>query len=110
MTDSNHLRSHTPNRHHCSPPNKNQVLNWICSLLPQPAHHSLTIESLGNGAIYCQLINRYCPATILCSRIIAHPINEYENCLNLKQLQLGLAKLKIPIPLDIGKVSKQRFT
>ena len=36
-------------------------------------------------------------------------MNEYEYCLNLKQLQLALAKLRINIPFDINKVSKQRF-
>jgi hypothetical protein len=110
MSDSNHhTRTVTPSKHHPSIPTKSQIMLWIYSLLPTQARN-FTIESLGNGAIYCKIINHYCPGTILPSRIISNPINEYESCLNLKQLQLGLARMKIQIPLDINKVSKQRFT
>lgn len=81
---------------------------WIHSVLPS-ADKSTTIESLGNGSMYCRLVNHYLPGAILPSRIINNPVNEYESCLNLKQLQLALAKAKINIPFDMNRVSKQRF-
>ena len=42
-------------------------------------------------------------------RIIESPVNEYENCLNLKQVQQGLARMRINVPFEINKVSKQRY-
>jgi hypothetical protein len=89
-------------------PSKWQIFDWIHSILPS-AERCLTIESLGNGVVYCRIVNHYAPGSIHASRITPSPLNNYENCINLKQLQQALGKLRINVPFDISKVSKQRF-
>lgn len=109
MSEPNNQTSRclTPSR--SQQPTKTHILQWIHTLLPS-VDPATTVESLGNGAIYCKLLNHYMPHSIAPSRIISEPINEYESCLNLKQLQLAMSRMRIPIAFDINKISKQRYT
>lgn len=96
-------------RHQATPtPSRAHILHWIASLLPDsppPAR----IEELGKGTTYCRIINHYHPGAITLSRIIAHPKTEYENMLNLRILQHALNALKIHIPIDPLRLSKEKL-
>jgi hypothetical protein len=37
----------------------------------------LSIEQLGDGEIYCRIVNHYVPGTISANRLIHNPKNEY---------------------------------
>ena len=69
----------------------------------------LRVEKLGDGAVYCRLVNHYCPGAIAAHRIIHHPNNHYEATLNLKQLQIAVGKLSLPISIDIHRLAQQHF-
>ena len=109
MSDTNsHLsRQSTPSKL-LQAPSKSQITTWLSSF-QFPFASPPSIESLGDGALYCKILNHYIPNTILTSRIIQQPINEYECCLNLKALQLGLAKNRVNVSFDIHRISKKRF-
>jgi len=64
---------------------------------------------LGKGVLYCRIINHYFPGAILINRIIAHPKTDYENTLNLRILQNAMAQLKIVLPFDPFKLSKEKL-
>lgn len=89
-------------------PSRQQIFSWIHSLL-NDVPLSLKVEELGRGAIYCRLLNHYFPGVILINRIIWTPKSEYENLINLRILQNAFLQLKIPIPLDPVKLSKEKL-
>jgi hypothetical protein len=64
---------------------------------------------LGKGSIYCRLLNHYFPGVILINRIIWSPKSEYENLINLRILQNAFLQLKIPIPFDPVRLSKEKL-
>jgi hypothetical protein len=91
-----------------SQPSRQVVFSWIHSLLGDvPA--GLKVEELGKGSIYCRLLNHYFPGVILINRIIWTPKSEYENLINLRILQNAFLQLKIPIPFDPLRLSKEKL-
>lgn len=89
-------------------PSRQAIGAWIHMLLPdiQP---NIRIEDLGKGVTYCRIINYYFPGSILINRIIWHPKTEYENTLNLRIAQNAMAQLKINLPIDPIKLSKEKL-
>lgn len=61
---------------HCSQPSRQNIINWIHTLLPD-VPVSFRIEELGKGVVYCRIINYYFPGVILINRIIWQPKTEY---------------------------------
>ena len=93
---------------HSSQPSRQNITNWIHTILPDVSPN-LRIEELGKGVIYCRIINYYFPGVILVNRIIWQPKTEYENTLNLRIAQNVMAQLKINVPIDPIKLSKQKL-
>jgi hypothetical protein len=94
---------------HAGQLSRQTVTNWIHSLLPDvPA--ALRIEELGKGTHYCRILNHYFPGTILLNRILHHPKSEYENTINLRILQNAMAQLKIHVPIDPIRLSREKLS
>ncbi len=93
--------------HSCSP-TKTDIIEWII-MMCKDVSPRISIEQLGDGEIYCRIVNHYVPGTISANRLIHNPKNEYEFMLNLKQLQTALLRLKMNINFDMSKVCKQKF-
>lgn len=91
-----------------SQPSRQAIFSWIHSLLTD-VPPSLKVEELGKGNIYCRLLNHYFPGVILINRIIWTPKSEYENLINLRILQNAFLQLKIPIPFDPIRLSKEKL-
>ncbi|XP_031472754.1 microtubule-associated protein RP/EB family member 1B-like [Nymphaea colorata] len=89
-------------------PSRQQIFAWIHSLL-NDVPPSLKVEELGKGSIYCRLLNHYFPGVILINRIIWAPKSEYENLINLRILQNAFLQLKIAIPFDPVRLSKEKL-
>ena len=55
-------------------PTKLIITEWITSII-KDYPHKVSIEQLGDGEIYCRIINHYIPGTISANRIVASPKN-----------------------------------
>ena len=55
-------------------PSKGLIVNWLRTMFPELSIY-LKIEDLGNGVIYCRIINHYYPGTIPSGKILMNPKN-----------------------------------
>ena len=63
--------------HRCSStttPSKNAIFMWLKTINDDVVFEE-GIEELGNGVMYCQIINYYHAGTINSSKVIIHPKN-----------------------------------
>ena len=87
---------------------RQEILKWINTLLNLNVQN---IEDLGQGSIYCQLLD----AAFTSKNVISmNKVNwkakfEYECAVNLKHFQLGLDKLKSMKKIDIEKLAKGKY-
>ena len=64
---------------------------------------------MGDGVVYCRIINHYRPNAIPESRINHRPVSNYEATVNLKQVQVALRKMRMVVHLDIHKLARKTF-
>ncbi len=57
-----------------SMPSKTTIFNWIKQIVPDSSP-KMKVEDLGDGVIYCKIINHYFPATINANRLNTNPKN-----------------------------------
>lgn len=55
-------------------PTKLTIIDWITSII-KDYPHKVSIEQLGDGEIYCRIINHYIPGSISSNRIVVSPKN-----------------------------------
>jgi hypothetical protein len=91
-----------------SMPSKSVIFGWIKQIVPE-ASTKMKVEDLGDGVIYCKIINHYFPGSVNLNRLNLNPKNEYEYSLNLKLFQNALTLHKVTVPFDVAKISKQKF-
>ena len=91
-----------------SMPSKTTIFNWIKQIVPD-SNPKMKVEDLGDGVVYCKIINHYFPGTININRLNLQPKNEYDYSLNLKLFQNALTMHKVVVPFDVGKIAKQKF-
>ncbi|CAD8125254.1 unnamed protein product [Paramecium sonneborni] len=85
---------------------KSEILHWINNLLKT----NLTkIEQLGNGVIYCKLLNMIDPTSLNSTKIVLKTKTQIDHINNLKLLQNAMQKLHLKKQFDIDKVSKCYF-
>ena len=61
---------------------KSELVQWINTNLPNVNLNK--IEQLGNGSVYCQLMNLFCPNIIPAAKINLKAKTQVENILNFK--------------------------
>ena len=79
---------------------KSEIFRWIADVLGKEIK---SIDQLGTGAIYCQLINKYMEGKQMVAGFIASPKLEHEYLHNLKLFQRALDKLKTEKKLDVNR-------
>lgn len=55
-------------------PTKTLIFNWIKTICPDSSL-KLKVEDLGDGVVYCKIINHYFSNIISVSRLAFHPKN-----------------------------------
>lgn len=76
---------------------KGEIFKWVEVMLGKQIK---SIEHLGSGNIYCELINHHFGKELIAG-IISSPKLEHEFIHNLKLFQKGLDRLKIEKKLDV---------
>ena len=78
---------------------RREILEWINSTLNLTIH---SIEQLGTGAVYCQLVDAYMPNAVQLSSVSWKAKSEHEFITNFKILQKAFVKLGIQKKIDVG--------
>lgn len=57
-----------------SMPTKSTIFNWIKQIVPD-ANTKMKVEDLGDGVVYCKIMNHYFPGSISLNRLNNSPKN-----------------------------------
>lgn len=58
-----------------SMPTKTTIFNWIKQIVPNINIQAMKVQQLGDGVIYCKIINQYFPNSINLNRLNLNPKN-----------------------------------
>lgn len=84
---------------------KSEIFKWIEASIGKGIK---SIEQLGTGAVYCELMNKHCEGKEAILGIITQPKLEHEYVHNLKLFQRAIDKLKTDKKLDVDR-KRYRF-
>ena len=82
---------------------KNELLTWASKLLDLELS---TLEEMGTGAIFCQLLDACHPGTVKLNKVNWKANSETDYISNFKIFQQGLIANDINKPIDINRLSK----
>ena len=82
---------------------KNELLSWASKLL---ALELTTLEEMGTGAVFCQLLDACHPGTVKLNKVNWKANSETDYISNFKIFQQGLLTNDINKPIDINRLSK----
>ena len=82
---------------------KNELLSWASKLLDLEL---TTLEEMGTGAIFCQLLDACHPGTVKLNKVNWKANSETDYISNFKIFQQGLLTNDINKPIDINRLSK----
>ena len=85
---------------------KGDLIGWVNTLLELEVE---SIEQLGTGAVYCQILDYMFPGKVAMQRVNWRARNEWEFLNNFKILQQGFLKCKVQKHIEIEKLSKSKY-
>ena len=85
---------------------RTEILKFINDLLQL---NVTKIESLGQGAVYCQIIDAMFPGKVALSKVNWKAKLEWEFVNNLKVLQTAFTKIGIKRVIEVEKLSKCKY-
>lgn len=85
---------------------KTEILNWINNTLSLSIDK---IESLGSGAIYCQLFDAFFPKSVQISKVNFNAKHQHEFVNNFKILQKAFTSLDIKKYIEVEKLIRMKY-